>query len=89
MQNYTGLYRKSMHRDRSPKKIRRCCNPRAEAKHVHPNRVTSRNWTASRNWSSSHVTWKCEKRVKPIQKYKGTMGASSVEHRTSWAYHSL
>jgi len=34
MQDYTGLYRKSMHRDRSPQKIRRWCNPRVEAKHV-------------------------------------------------------
>jgi len=27
MQDYTELYRKSMHRDRSPQKIRRWCNP--------------------------------------------------------------
>jgi len=54
MQDYTGLYMKSIHKNRPPQKINEC-NLRAEAKHVQcgSSQVVSRDWTASRN--SSHV----------------------------------
>jgi len=58
MQDYTGLYRKSMHRDR-PQKIRGWCNSRAEAKH-HPNQVTSRDWMRHVTSVTWHENVKCE-----------------------------
>jgi len=43
MQDYTRLYRKSMHRDRHPQKIRGWCNPRAEIRSSQPGYLTRLN----------------------------------------------
>jgi len=42
MQDYTRLYRKSMHR--APQKSRGWCNPQAEAKHAQPGYLTRLNY---------------------------------------------